>query len=395
VDMLYIMANFVDPPAARLDLQVRNASSASLLLGYDPGTTSMTYFCNVGFFFGDSYSQCAFMNKSSLPLNLTVKNTPTNLSVPPVYLNQSTTIGLTNSTDMITMFGYVKSGNQVSSILSCNSGQELACNRIQVESLSCSDQSVVLKIHDEVNQVVKDPVITVIDNGTPLVCSIADIGNGTYKISLDPRYKGYEVSINVEKSGYLMGSLVLILDTYSSVENQDFAIGLIWIIIIIASGIVAFQLIRYDHQNRVRKARRQSNRYPMNVQLPWASPRSIRPPWLNAFIKDIANKLGINLDGVTIAHSDRLFNNSGYPILSRVLLESKTLFYNSILNEEKYHNLLKDAIIRAMWMHKHRGKTEGFKKELELLGKPFEASSMRELDEWKQEILRERNQLSN
>ena len=219
VNLIYFILSAVDPPTARLDIQIRDADTNELLLGYDTDTNTTIYTNENGFFSGDLESQIIFIKPTVFPVNVCVINTHLDSQKPFVYLNQSLIFGVSNHSSYQKMFSYVKSTDQLFTLMNYSPESGLIYNKITVEILEQAETWVKVKILDGNNQVIQNPQIKIFYQDLILNRTISNLGGGIYEITLDSIYSDKHIYIVVEKQGYLSNSSNVILGTWKAEEE--------------------------------------------------------------------------------------------------------------------------------------------------------------------------------
>jgi hypothetical protein len=243
LDLIYFAASIWDPPAAKLDIQIRNAETNQLLLGYDPSNDNTTYYCENGFFTGDLESQFALFDISSFPLNLSIINTHLNPSYPSTYLNYSLFFGITNSNSYSYIFNYVESDEQISTVIDYTPSGSLTYNQLNVKLINQGDDWVEIEVTDRNGELVSNSQLKTFYQDNPISTTINELTQGRYKITLSSDYKGREIVIVAEKPGSLSNSVFFILGELKPLEEPEIEIPpipgyILPILILIVAGIV-------------------------------------------------------------------------------------------------------------------------------------------------------------
>ncbi|MFX1501934.1 MAG: hypothetical protein ACFFDH_13300, partial [Promethearchaeota archaeon] len=219
VNLIYFILSAVDPPTARIDIQIRDASTNELLLGHDPDTNTTIYTNENGFFSGDLESQIIFIKPSIFPANVCIINTHLDSQKPFIYLNQSLIFGMTNISSYQKIFSYIKSTDYIYTLIDYSPESGLIYNQLKLKILEQVETSVKIKILDENDQVVQNPQIKVFFGDSNINKTISDLGGGTYEITMDSIYSDKRIYIVVEKQGYFSNSSSLILGTWKAEEQ--------------------------------------------------------------------------------------------------------------------------------------------------------------------------------
>ena len=220
LDYIYIAADFIDPPIARLDLQITDAETHEILLGYDPSTNTTSYVSTNGFYRGDLESQFALIHISQLPINVSVINTHLESIHPLIYLNQSLNFGMLNSTDGYSVFSYVQSNNSFFSIINYTGEHGLIFNQLKVSIMEQGYSWVKINISDSNNNAVQNTDVEVFLRDTKLNSTIVELSEGVYNISVAFEYTNEDLLIIVEKLGYFSNSVDILLGSLEPLEEE-------------------------------------------------------------------------------------------------------------------------------------------------------------------------------
>jgi len=201
---LFVMASFLDPPTARLDLGVFDING-DIVLGYDEFTDQTIYSNDIGFVVGDENGQFMLLNFSSIQaLNFSVMNTNLDKYIDSP-LNFTLIIKRSNTNETWISGGYLLDGEKISTVIS------FVDNRFEIPTLKC-------RIIENTYPYIKFQVLDV--NGYPLEIDSLDLylnytlltinskylGNGTYIIENITIFynENDSFSLVVKKNFYLM-----------------------------------------------------------------------------------------------------------------------------------------------------------------------------------------------
>jgi hypothetical protein len=221
LDYIYIAADFIDPPIARLDLQIKDADTDEILLGYDPVTNSTTYTSENGFFRGDLESQFALIHLSHFPLNVSVINTHLDSLNAPIYLNQSLSFGMLNLTNSYFVFSYVQSNSSFFSIMNFTGEDGLTFNQLKVSIMEQGYSWVKINITDRSNNLVPDTQLGVFFQDMKLNSTIVELSEGIFNISVALDYINEDLLVIVEKTGYFSNSVDILLGSLEPLEDTS------------------------------------------------------------------------------------------------------------------------------------------------------------------------------
>ncbi|TFG02093.1 MAG: hypothetical protein EU542_05700 [Promethearchaeota archaeon] len=247
-DIIYLTTDFIDPPVARLDLQIRDISNNQLLLGHDPLTNTTLNFHQFGFFTGDLESQLIFLNVSMLPVNVCIVNTHLDPGQPLIWLNQSTNIKLINSSMFSNVFSYIQSNHSVSTSLNFSESHGLIYNALRINFQEQGQNWALIEILDYDGQPVFDTSLKLFHNGQHVdsnLYNVASLGGNLYNITIDDALMNNELLIVAEKSNYLPNSYPLNLGIWNPYidSNPSISFFLIPILMVILLSL-AFLLIK-------------------------------------------------------------------------------------------------------------------------------------------------------
>jgi hypothetical protein len=247
LDKLYAIADFVDPPVARLDLQIRNAQTNEVLLGYDPLLNETRYACDYGFYIGNLESQFVLIDPSIVPLNICIINTHLDTMQPPIYLNQSLIFGLTNRSDSSYSFSYLQSGDQFSAVINYSVSDGLTYNITKLEMVEISIQWTIVKVMDQNNNSLESTTIKAFFADQQIPIFVNYLGNGLHNLTFPLNYSDTELMITVEKEGYLSNSIYIVLGEWVPLEQPNpstipFSLIPILIIAFLSIGVILIKI---------------------------------------------------------------------------------------------------------------------------------------------------------
>ena len=219
LDVIYAIASSWDPPVARLDLQIRDAETNQLLLGYDPTTDNTSYYCEDGFFAGDLESQFALFDTSLFPVNVSIVNTHLIPSHPSIFLNYSLFFGMTNTTSYSNIFNIVESNQQISTTMDYTVSEGLIYHQLSVELMDQGDLWVEINITDNYGDLVLNPQLKAFYYESPINATITELSEGRYRLVLSSTYSEKEIVVVAEKSRYLSNSVLFILGKLNPLEE--------------------------------------------------------------------------------------------------------------------------------------------------------------------------------
>ena len=220
LDYVYIAADFIDPPIARLDLQIKDAETNETLLGYDPISNTPSDVCANGFYRGDLESQFALIHISHFPLNISVINTHLDSIHPLIYLNQSLNFGMLNSTNGYSIFSYVQSNSSFFSIMNYTGEDGLTFNQLKASIMEQGYSWVKINITDNDNNSVQNAQVGVFLRDLKVNATIIELSEGIYNISVALEYTNEDLLIIVEKLGYFSNSVDILLGSVESLEQE-------------------------------------------------------------------------------------------------------------------------------------------------------------------------------
>jgi outer membrane protein assembly factor BamB len=219
VDQFYAFCDFIDPPVAKLDLQIRNATTGEILLGYDPIANTTRYFCDYGFFTGDLESQFAFIDPSFGPLNISIINSHLDPSQSYVYLNQSVFFGLTNRTEFYHTFSYIRSNQSISTIVNYSTEDGLTFNQIQIEMLDVGNTWTTVKVMDINNNTLDDAILEAFLSDVQIPYTLQQLSVGVYNLTFDSSVSGREILLVANKKGSFSSAITIPFGVWTPLEE--------------------------------------------------------------------------------------------------------------------------------------------------------------------------------
>ncbi|TFF97342.1 MAG: hypothetical protein EU541_08360 [Promethearchaeota archaeon] len=215
LDFLYQIAEFFDPPTARIDLQIRDLDTNQILLGFNPINNETINYFNQGFLVGNLFSKFLFLNLSLFPVNLTIINTHLNSSEPLIFLNQTLSFGITNSTSTESIFTYLSSNSLFYTILNYSETRGLLYNLLKLKIHEVDENSIKVNITDNNGSYVEDVSFKILYREEEINATILNQEEGIYEIIPSLDFKHKEILILVEKEGYLSSSKSVILTNWA------------------------------------------------------------------------------------------------------------------------------------------------------------------------------------
>ena len=219
IDKLYAVCSFIDPPVAKLDLQIRNATTGEILLGYDPITNTTRYFCDFGFFTGDLESQFALIDPAFGPLNISIINSHLDPNQSYVYLNQSVFFGLTNRTEVFHTFSYIQSNQSISTIVNYNAGDGLTFNQVQIEMLNVGSTWTTVKVMDINNNTLDGATLEAFLSDVKILYTFQQLSAGVYNLTFDSSVSGREILLVANKKGSFSYAITIPLGVWTPLEE--------------------------------------------------------------------------------------------------------------------------------------------------------------------------------
>jgi len=224
VDKLYAACSFIDPPVAKLDLQIRNATTGEILLGYDPITNTTRYFCDFGFFTGDLESQFALIDPAFGPLNISIINSHLDPNQSYVYLNQSVFFGLTNRTEVYHTFSYIRSNQSISTIVNYSAEDGLTFNQIQIEMLDVGNTWTTVKVMDINNNTLDGATLEAYLSDVQIPYTFLQLSEGVYNLTFDSSVSGREILLVANKKGSFSYAITIPFGVWIPIEEPTPAI---------------------------------------------------------------------------------------------------------------------------------------------------------------------------